>query len=187
MLQEREPLPRPEVGSCLTLRNELSEETHVLTKQEIMGKGHPGREQQGRGTQENCSATWLTVSGFMVMGLVSGLSLASHLTWPIFGLTQGPCWWLVHLSAKMDFGVRVSGRLAISSLLFLAPPEFSQLLFGGNTMFSIGTSCCETTQASGYHRAWPRWVVSVNSSLTERYSKEKWLLSTVWSVGLGLN
>ena len=43
-----------------------------------MGKGHPGGEQQGQGTQGNCSATWLTVSGFMVMGLVSGLSLASH-------------------------------------------------------------------------------------------------------------
>ena len=29
------------------------------------------------GTQEDRSATWLEVSGFMVMGLVSGLSLAS--------------------------------------------------------------------------------------------------------------
>ena len=34
------------LGSCLTLGNELSEETHVLTKQEILfGKGHPGGEQ----------------------------------------------------------------------------------------------------------------------------------------------
>ena len=30
------------------------------------------------GTQENCSVTWLPVLGFMVMGLVSGLSLANH-------------------------------------------------------------------------------------------------------------
>ena len=30
----------PKLGSCLTLRNELSKETHVLTKQEILlGKG----------------------------------------------------------------------------------------------------------------------------------------------------
>ena len=30
----------PKLGSCLTLRNESSEETHVLTKQEILlGKG----------------------------------------------------------------------------------------------------------------------------------------------------
>ena len=34
------PFQGPKVGSCLTLRNELSEETHVLTKQEILlGKG----------------------------------------------------------------------------------------------------------------------------------------------------
>ena len=32
----------------------------------------------GKGTQENSSVTWLTVFGFMVTGLVSGLSLANH-------------------------------------------------------------------------------------------------------------
>ena len=30
------PFQGPKVGSCLTLGNELSEETHVLTKQEIL-------------------------------------------------------------------------------------------------------------------------------------------------------
>ena len=40
LLQEGGPLPGPKMGSCLTLGNELSEETHVLTKQEILlGKG----------------------------------------------------------------------------------------------------------------------------------------------------
>ena len=34
------PFQGPKLGSCLTLRNELSQETHVLTKQEILlGKG----------------------------------------------------------------------------------------------------------------------------------------------------
>jgi len=28
----------------------------------------PGGRQEGEGTQENCSVTWLTVSGFMVTG-----------------------------------------------------------------------------------------------------------------------
>ena len=37
-----------------------------------------GGEQEGKGTQENCSATWLAVLVFMLMGLVSGLSLADH-------------------------------------------------------------------------------------------------------------
>ena len=50
----------------------------MLTKQDLTGKGHPGREQHGKGTQEGCCATWLAVSGFMVMWLVSRLSLANH-------------------------------------------------------------------------------------------------------------
>ena len=37
-----------------------------------------GREQQGKGNQENSSAMWLAVSSVMVMGIVSGLSLANH-------------------------------------------------------------------------------------------------------------
>ena len=41
----------------------------MLTKQEIL---------LGKGTQEKTSVTWLAVSGFMVMGLVSGWSLANH-------------------------------------------------------------------------------------------------------------
>ena len=66
------------MGSCLTFRNELSEETHVDKARDFIGKGHPGGEQEGKGTQESCSAAWLAVSGFMVMGLVSRLSLANH-------------------------------------------------------------------------------------------------------------
>ena len=51
----------------------------MLTKQEtLLEETLSGGEQQGKGTQENCSATWLTVLGFMVMGLVSGLSLTNH-------------------------------------------------------------------------------------------------------------
>ena len=66
------------LGSCLTLGNELSKETHADKARDFIGKGHPGGEQEGEGTQENCSAAWLEVLGFMVMGLVSGWSLANH-------------------------------------------------------------------------------------------------------------
>ena len=41
-------------------------------------EGAPGWRAAGKGTQEDCSAMWLKVLGFMVMGWVSGLSLASH-------------------------------------------------------------------------------------------------------------
>ena len=71
------------MGSLVTLRNELSHEIHVLTKKRLLEKGHLGGEQQEKGAQENHSLIWPAVSGFMVMGLVSRLSLASHLAWPI--------------------------------------------------------------------------------------------------------
>ena len=39
-MQEGDPFQSLRVGSCLTLGNESSEETHVLTKREILlGKG----------------------------------------------------------------------------------------------------------------------------------------------------
>ena len=63
--------------SCLTLRNELSEETHVLTKQEVLlGKG--AQAESRREPRRTALPRWLAVSGFMVMGSVSRLSLANH-------------------------------------------------------------------------------------------------------------
>ena len=64
--RKRDPFQGPKLGSCLTLRNELSEETHVLTKQEILlGKGtrlesgrvrKPRRTALPRGSQ--CQVLW---------------------------------------------------------------------------------------------------------------------------------
>ena len=72
------------MDSYVALKNNLSKETRVVTKQmTLLGKGRPCREQQGTGTQEICSATWLTALVFLVIRLVSGLSLASYLAWPI--------------------------------------------------------------------------------------------------------
>ena len=45
---------------------------------DFIRKGRLDRDQQGKGTQENCSATCLTVSGFPEGGLVSGLSPAKY-------------------------------------------------------------------------------------------------------------
>ena len=49
-----DPFQGPKLGSCLTLGNELSEETQVLTKQEILlGKGtrvESSRVREPRGT-----------------------------------------------------------------------------------------------------------------------------------------
>ena len=65
------------MASCLILGNELSEETSAVQARDFIGKGCRGGGEEGEGNGENCSATWLTVSGFMGIGLVSGWSLAS--------------------------------------------------------------------------------------------------------------
>ena len=59
----------------------------MLTKQEILlVKGTRVESSRVKGTQENCSAVWLTVSGFMVMGLVSG---GTRITQPRWMLARG--------------------------------------------------------------------------------------------------
>ena len=50
----------------------------MLTNKTVYWKRAPGIQQQSKQTQETCSAMWLAVSGFMVMELVSRLSLSSH-------------------------------------------------------------------------------------------------------------
>ena len=165
LLQEGGPLPGPLSNTQKWI---VRGDARADKPKDFVGKERLGREQGGKGTQ-NCSATWLAVSGFMVMGWVSRLSPASHLACPTFGPTQGPSWWRTHLSAKMDSSVRVSGRWAdilwagVSSLLS-APPDFSR-------WFSTTAPCSLsgpplTTQASVYHRAWPRWGVLINGSPT---------------------
>ena len=66
------------MSSCLTLGNELSEERSAVQARGFIGKGCQGGGQEGDGNGENHSVMWLTVSGFMVIGLISGLSLARH-------------------------------------------------------------------------------------------------------------
>ena len=67
-----------EMGSCLTPRNKFSEETHLLTKQETsLGKGTQVESRRVRGPRR-IALPQGSQSGFMVMGLVSGLSSVNH-------------------------------------------------------------------------------------------------------------
>ena len=79
MLQEEGLLPGPKSRLLSNTQKLIVQgDTRADKARDFIGKGHPGGEQQGKGTQENCSAMWLAVSDFMVMVLVSGVSLASH-------------------------------------------------------------------------------------------------------------
>ena len=89
--QDGGPFQSPRVGSCLTLRNELSEDTCADRERDLVGKGGLGREQQGKRAQGNCSATRLAVSGFMVTVLASGLFLANHLACAHIWSDSGSC------------------------------------------------------------------------------------------------
>ena len=115
------------VDSCLTLlsnRNELSEETQVLAKQNtLLGRGVRAESWRVRETRR-------TAHSLIVMALVSRLSLANHLAWPIFGPTLSPSCWCVHFSAKIVSSAKDSGRLAghIMGWCLLPPFGPSQIL-----------------------------------------------------------
>ena len=95
----------------------------MLTKQEILSGKGARVESRSKGTQENCSASWLAVSGFMVMGFVSGLSLANHSDSESFLMVHGtPC------SAKMDAREKDSGKWSDRWCLILTFPELFWLV-----------------------------------------------------------
>ena len=95
------------------------------------GKGHLGREQEGKGTQENCSATWL---GFHGDGIsfrdVFGQSFwLSPFWWCLF--SQDGCWcqwegfWEVSLF-DLSWTLLVGGGLLVPCSL-PGPPVLKQL------------------------------------------------------------
>ena len=150
-----DPFQGPKLGSCLTLGKELSEETRADKTRDFIGKGHPGGEQEGEGTRENCPAAWLAVLGFMVMGLVSGWSLAnlSNSVFPGGARIAQPRWTLAR-------GILGSGQTgSVSSRPF---PNSSGWWWLISSVFFIRISCHKTTHADGYYGAWPGWAVSIS-------------------------
>ena len=121
---------------------------------DFIGKSHLGREQEGEGTQVDCSATWLVVSGYIVMGIVSRLSLANHSdSWSFLVvhalLSQDECqqegfWEVVeHVASPFNLSQTLAaggGFLVTCSLL--GSPVVKQLM-------------------QNYYGAWPVWAVLV--------------------------
>ena len=98
-------------GACLILGNELSEETHVLTKQKtILGRSD---QAESRVWEPRRTALPLDSLRSLVPGLVSRLSAASHLACAPIWSSPGPFpGGRAHVSVKMDSSPRVSGRLS---------------------------------------------------------------------------
>ena len=72
-----DPFQVPRVGRLSNTQKWIVQrDTQADKTRDFVEKGHLGGEQQGKGAPEDSSAMWLTVLGFVVMRLVSGLSLA---------------------------------------------------------------------------------------------------------------
>ena len=99
LLQEGGPLPGPESGLLSNTRKWIVwRDTCADKARDFIGKGRLGRKQWGKEAQEDCFAVWLAVSDFMLMALVSRLSLANHSESESFlvahaSLSQDGCQW----------------------------------------------------------------------------------------------
>ena len=158
LLQEGGPLPGPKMALLSnTWKWTVWGETHTDKARDFTGKGCPGGEQVGKGTQEDCSATWLTVPGFMVMGLVFGLS-GQSLWFSV--LPGGTC--IVQPRQVLVRRILGSGRThGVSFWPFLNSSDWWWLVC---STFLTRTSCCKITHANihSYYGAWPGWAVSVS-------------------------
>ena len=154
MLQEVEPLFQG-LGFCLTLVNALCEETHELTKQEpLLGRGTRAESSRVREPRRTALPRG-SVSGFMVMGLVSRWSLTNHSNSVFPGgthITQ-PRWMLAR-------GILGSGRTR--GVSFRPFPNSSGCWWLISSVFRIRISCHKTTHANGYYGAWPGCAVSIS-------------------------
>ena len=98
---------------------------------------------------------WLTVSGFMVMGLVFGWPSANHSNsvFPGGAHIAQPRWMLAR-------GILGSGRTG--GVSFPHFPDSSGWWWLIRSVFLIRISCHKTTHADGYDGAWPGWAASVS-------------------------
>ena len=156
MVEEERPFPEPKRGSCLTLGNELSKETHVLTKQEILlGRGPQGQRAGGSGNPAELLCHVVCSLGFYGDG-ISFQVISDQSLW-LRVLPGGTC--IAHprwMSARILGGDRICG------VTFWPFPNSSSWWWLISSMFLTRTSCLKTTHANGYCGAWPGWAVSVS-------------------------
>ena len=154
LLQEGGPLQGPKTGLLSNIQKWIVQgDTCVDKARNFIGKEHLGGEQEGKGTQENSSDTWLAVSGFTVMGLVSGLSLANHWVPPGGACLVQPRWMPER---------RILGGGWTRGVSFWPFLNYSRWWWLISSVFLTRTSCRKTTHANAYYGAWPGWAVSVN-------------------------
>ena len=157
MLQEGGPLPGPKSGLLSnTQKWNVQGDTSADKARDFVGKRHLGGEQQGKGTQENCSATWLAVLGYMVIGISFQVVLSQSFWLRV--LPGGAH--LVQPRCMSQRRILRGGRTC--GVSFWPFPNSSGWWWLISSMFLSRTSCHKTTHANGYYGTWPGWAVSVN-------------------------
>jgi len=151
------PLPGPKTGLLSKTRKWIVwGNTSADKVRDFIGRGHPGGEQLGKGTQENSCVTWLAVSGFMVNG-ISFRVVLSQSFW--FRVLPGG----VHLvQPRWMPKRRILGGGQTCGVSFWPFPNSSNWWSLISSMFLTRTSCHKTIHANGYYHAWPGWAVSVS-------------------------
>ena len=148
------PFQSPKLGSCLTLRNELSKETYVLTKQEILlGKGTLVESSRVRETRRTALphglqswVLWWWISFLVVFSqsfrlrVLPGDAHLVQLRWMPRRKILGGGW-----------------KCGLSFWPFLNSSGWRRLI---GSMFLTRTSCCKRTHIDGYYGAGPGQVVS---------------------------
>ena len=119
LLQKMGPFQDLGVGSCLTLRNELSKETHKLTKQKTIGKGHLYGEQQGKRTRRMLCHAALRVR-FCSNGVSFEVVSGQYLTWPMYGDSRS--FRVARASLSQD-GCQPEGFRKVGRTFCLLPPQ----------------------------------------------------------------
>ena len=125
----------------------------------LYGEGAPGWRAAGEGTQEDCSTTWLAVSDFMVVGLVSRLSLDNH--------SDSGSVMVAHASLSQH-GFQRAGFWEIGRTCKLVLPLSSWPFLNSSTHGSLlvpGPCIVKIIHVSDYDLAWPGLAVSVSVSL----------------------
>ena len=115
-------------GSCLTLGNELSKETCVLTKQKnLSGRGAQGESFSIREPRRAACHTTLSLAFYgngISFSVVSNNHLVCAHNWSSFRFF----WRHMNVLAKMDSRVRASGRLAGHMISWHLLPPFGPSL-----------------------------------------------------------
>ena len=152
--RKRDPFQGLKLGSCLTLRNDLSEETHVLTKQEILlGKSAQVESSRVREPRRTALPRGLRFYG-------DGISF-----WVVFSQSY---WLRVHpggaglVQPRWMPARRILGGGRTWGVFFQPFLNSSGWWWLISSVFLTRTSCCKTTHANGYYGAWPGWAVSVS-------------------------